>query len=107
MATATNEDIVRSAFGRVNTALNQMADTEAAEAVDLQNSSDDLDRILAGVANGTITPELIAEAQAIADRIELHAEVAKANAAFAKATAAKVADPVPLPVPEPVPPTEG
>lgn len=100
-------DILRAAFATVNTKLDELAVAESEEAEDLQNISDDLDELIASAAVGKLTPEDAAAAQALADRVAAHAEVSKQNAAFAKATAAKVSDPAPLPVPEPPPVPEG
>ncbi len=91
------ERVIMAQLDDALAALKKIDDATTQEAASLQQVSDNLDKLIAGLGT-TVPADVLAGLQAQADRVQ-------ASADFAKALASKGApDPVPVPAPPPVVP---
>lgn len=93
-----------AAIAKIDAATTKQGEQLAVIATASQETSDDLDTIIAQIGN-QISPEVVAQLQGIADRSEAISNNLDLQSTFSKALAAKypAQPPVPTPVPEPSP----
>lgn len=96
-------DDLQAALDKIDAATTAQGETLAAEAVTIQNISDDFDTLIQAAKDGALSDAQLAQAQAAADTAAAVATSLKAHADSLTGIAAKVETPVPTPAPEPTP----